>query len=117
MPSCTIVTNPTFLPKRSIISSITQASVPTVTTSADHQLTTNQLVRFFIPRLFGMTQLNNLIGTITVTGNTTFTVDIDTSAFDSFVVLGVPDDVQCAQVVPIAEVNSTLSAATNNVLG
>jgi hypothetical protein len=117
MPSCTIVSNPTYLPKRSIIASITQAEFPTVTTTADHQLTTNQYVRFFIPENHGMQQIHNQVAIIAITSPTTFLIDINTTTFDALVVPLPGDDTQCSQVVPIAENASTLEGSERNVLG
>jgi hypothetical protein len=66
-----------------------------------------------------MQQANQLTGTIVVTGATTFAIDIDTTLFDAFAipVSPAPRVNTCAQVVPVGEDNSILSAALQNVLG
>lgn len=78
--------NPTYQPAMRIIASITNASPAVVTTTFDHDYITGDIVRLYIPRGFGMLQADRLKGTVTVTGDTTFTIDIDTTDFDSLVV-------------------------------
>lgn len=108
------VASPTFQPAMRIVTAITKANPAAVTTSFDHDYITGEIVRFYIPDTFGMRQMNGLSGTITVTASDTFTVDIDTTYFDTFAVPS--SNVQYAQVLPIGEVNSQLTAATDNVL-
>ena len=111
--------NPTYQPAMRLITSITQGYPSLVTTSFDHNYQTGDIVRLFIPFGFGMVQADNLVGTITVTGPTTFAIDIDTYNFDPFVPVPGPTVFPIAQpqVVPIGEINSKLSQATRNVLG
>lgn len=111
------VARPTFQPAMRIISSITNAYPAVVTTSFAHQYATGMIVRLNIPEGFGMQQANQLYSPITVTGSTTFTMDIDTSSFDPYVISATyPFSYQSGQVTPMAEVNSTLANATRNVL-
>lgn len=104
--------------------SITQDFNALVTTTFDginpgnHQYSTGLIVRLYVPNGFGMVQANQLYGPITVVNDTQFTITIDTTTFDAFVIpsyqpgaFGTP-----AQVVPIGEVNEILSEATQNVL-
>lgn len=114
---------PVYQPAMRVIAAITQntfsPTVPTlVTTTLNHQYQVGTIVRFDIPLLFGMQQLNQQIGTIlSVPTPTTFTTDVDTSKMDPFVTpTAFPPQYQDAQVVPIGEVNSILTAATQNVL-
>jgi hypothetical protein len=65
------------------------------------------------PTLFGMTQVNNQIYLINVLSPNTFSLNSDTSNFDSFIALTVP---QAPQVIPVAEVATTLLAAEKNTL-
>ena len=106
------------------ILSITQAHEALVTTTFDgttpgnHQYATGLIVRLIIPDGFGMVQANQLYGPITVVNDTQFTIPIDTTQMDPFVV---PDEypgdyLTPAQVVPIGEVNSILTMATQNTL-
>jgi len=106
------------------ILSITQEENALVTTTFDginpgnHQYSTGLIARLYVPDGFGMTQVNELSGTITKVNDTQFTIDIDTTNFDAFVVpdyqpgaFGTP-----AQVVPVGQINSILTQATQNVL-
>ena len=111
------IASPTYQPAMRIISAFTNANPASITTSFDHDYITGTIVRIIIPPGHGMLQANNLVGTITVTGTTTFTIDIDTKDFDTFVIPGgFPNSYQHPQVVPIGEINSILTAATMNVL-
>lgn len=106
------------------ILSITQDLNALVTTTLDginpgnHQYSTGLIARIYVPNGFGMVQVNQLEGVITVVNDTQFTITIDTTTFDAFVVpayqpgaFGTP-----AQVVPVGEVNDLLTQATQNVL-
>ncbi len=111
---------PVFQRSMRIISAITNAFPAQVTTTFAHQFITGQIVRLIIPLMCGMQQANQQYGTISVTGTTTFNIDIDTTYYDTF---SVPATVPpgstgftCPQVVPFGEVSSILTAATQNVL-
>lgn len=78
--------NPTYQPSLRIISDITQASPAVITTTFNHDYLTGEIVRLRIPQGWGMGQADGQKGTITVTGDDTFEIDIDTTNFDSFVV-------------------------------
>jgi hypothetical protein len=107
------------------ILSISQSEIVLITTTLDginpgaHQYSTGLIVRLYVPLGFGMLQANKLLGPITVINSTQFTMPIDTTTFDAFVVPafvpgwrgGTP-----AQVVPVGQVNDLLTMATENVL-
>lgn len=112
--SCYAEQNPTYLPAMRLISSITQAFPAVVTTSFAHNYVSGEIVRFLIPPSHGMVQLNKRQAEIEVTGATTFTIPIDTTTFDAYVIP--VNSTQCGQVVPFAENNSILTAATHNIL-
>jgi len=117
MSSCYSNSSPTFQPAMWIISAITNDNPAQVTTTADHGYVSGEIVRLVIPSNFGMIQANQLYGEITVTGNTTFTIDIDTTNFDAFAAPSpTPDAYTCAQVIPMGEISSTLAGVTKNVL-
>ena len=105
---------PTYQPSMRIISAITNANPTQVTTTFAHQYITGTIVRLDIPIGYGMQQANQLTGEITVTGTTTFLININTTYFDAFVVPAL--QIQFAQVVPIAEDSAILTAAVQNVL-
>ena len=108
---------PVYQPAMRIITNITNGFPATVTTSFAHQYITGTIVRLDVPREFGMTQVNQKFGPITVTSDTTFTIPIDTTYFDSFSIsMTFPFSYQSAQSVPIGEVNELLRAAVQNVL-
>lgn len=108
------LTSPLYIPALRVISAITQATTASVTTSFAHGYISGTIVRLIIPITFGMVQANQLFGPITVTGNTTFTLPINTSGFDAFAIpMGNKQEAQC---VPFAEINSILTAAMRNAL-
>jgi hypothetical protein len=108
---------PVFQRAMRIISDITNASPAIVTTTFNHQYETGMIVRLWIPDGYGMVQANRLYGSIIVTGDTTFTIDIDTTNFEAYTTPSTyPQNRQYAQVVPIGEVTSLLTSATKNAL-
>jgi len=108
---------PTFQPAMRIISEITNANPASVTTTFNHQFITGTIVRLNVPTGFGMVQANQLYGPIIVTGDTTFTIDIDTTHLDAFLApVTFPQNKQRSTVTPIGEISSILRAATRNVL-
>lgn len=111
MPPFT-VEDPTFQPAVRYISAITNSNPAVITTTFDHDYQTGLIVRIVLPDEAGMPQINKKIGTITVTADDEFTINIDTTHFDVFT-LPVLD---YAQVVPIGEDNAILYQATRNVL-
>lgn len=76
--------DPQFL----FVTAITQASAAVVTVSVDptQYYVVGQKVHFSVPSSFGMTQMNQLTGTITALSATNYTIttDIDSSAFTAF---------------------------------
>jgi len=108
---------PTFQPAMRIISAVTKANPASVTTTFNHQYLTGAIVRLNIPTGFGMVQANQLYAPIIVTGNTTFTIDINTTQFDVFAAAtSYPHNRQSASVTPVGEISSMLSSAVQNVL-
>ena len=76
-----------FTPSNRNIADVSVAASAIVTTLVDHGYAVGQRVKFSVPALYGMTQLDGLTGNITaVTAGppNTFTVDIDSSAFTAF---------------------------------
>lgn len=105
-----VTVGPLYYPQRIVITNITQANPMVISTSQNHGLTVGQKVRILVPSVWGMTNANNLIGTITAVTNATgggtpasITIGgIDSSAFNAFV-FAPPSRVPFtfAQVVPI----------------
>jgi hypothetical protein len=84
--------NPIYYPRARYISSITQAAQAVVQLTVTHGYKVGQVVRFIVPSVagsavsYGMTEMNNLQGTILAIDlvNNTITVDIDSSGFTAF---------------------------------
>ncbi len=86
----------------------------------DHGYTVGQEVRFSTDDLNGMTEINGLSGTVTAVGSTsTFTVNIDSSAFTTFTfpVTANPGAYTPAQVVPFGEDTAQALSSSTNILG
>jgi len=79
------IENPVFQRAMRVISSITNDYPAVVTTTFAHQYLDGLVVRLIIPKGYGMTQANQLYAPIIVTGDTTFTIDIDARYFDKFI--------------------------------
>ena len=106
--------NPIYYPRARYISTITQAAQAVVQLTVTHGYKVGQAVRFIVPSIggsaatYGMTEINNLQGTILAIDlvNNTITVDIDSSGFTAF---AQPTSAQAsvgytpAQVVPIGQ--------------
>lgn len=117
-PRCYADPDPIYQPAMRLIAAITTENPAEVTTTFAHQYETGLVVRLDIPQACGMPQANGQTGAITVTADTTFLIDIDSTNYQPFVI---PDDPPpyvniCAQVVPVGEVNEQLDQATRNVL-
>lgn len=85
--STLVVAKPIFQRAMRVISSITNANPAVITTTTNHQYVSGMIMRLNIPKGFGMQQANQLYAPITVTGNTTFSIDIDTTQMDKFLSL------------------------------
>lgn len=110
--------NPIFQFAMRIISDISQADPVEITTSFAHQYQNGLIVRLDIPTRYGMDELNQVYGPITVTGDDTFTMDIDTTFMAPFVIppLNPQHNFTDAQVVPIGNISSSIYLSTRNVL-
>jgi hypothetical protein len=133
MSTCYVNPNAYFYPVARLILSVTQSNPAIVTTTnntqvtggvliavaANHGYQSGLVVRMDIPFACGMQQLNGFNGEITVMSPTTFTIAVDTSNYDPFVIPLAPTPPwaqTCAQVVPFAEDNSMLTSAVQNIL-
>ena len=104
---------PIWQPNYSIISSITNANPGVVTTVSPHDYYSGLIVQFFYGPKFGMQQLIGNIYTITVLSPTTFSINQNTSLFDTFTI---GTNKQSPQVVPVGEIASTLKNLERNLL-
>lgn len=100
-----------FYPRRRFVTKITQATNANVSTSVQHSFTPGQELRFLIPAVSGMIELNSTPANnyrsatvVSVVDAYNFTIDIDTTAFAAFTW---PTDAQTPcdfpLVVPIGE--------------
>mgnify|MGYP001617385842 CR=1 FL=1 len=116
-----------YLPKRTLISDITNAVQATVTVSSVEGLSIGQFVRFVLPMLFGMQQLNGSTGKILSVDTVLLqlVVGIDTTGMDPFIFYVGPLDYTPAQLIPFADgldpsvpwqTSATLSGSTRNIL-
>ena len=81
----------TYFPFVCDLESVTQEMDALITTTEDHGFVVGNEVQFQIPPQWGMRQLNGLKGLVlTIPADDQFTVDIDTSTFDAFVVPSPP---------------------------
>lgn len=115
--STTIPTPEFFTPWQNVIESATQANPAVITTVRDHGYSNGLIVRFFVPKQCGMSQLHNQVFPITVINATSFSVPVDSRAFDPFITIN-PAIIETyrylAQVLPSAEVGPGLTQATSN---
>lgn len=118
---------PTYKPAMRIITNITNSNPAIITTSFDNSYITGTIVRITVPFVdgyypWGMQEINNQIGTITVISPTEFSISLDSTNYQPFVTPVVPSDgstrftTQLPQVVPVGENNDILTAAVVNVL-
>jgi hypothetical protein len=116
--------DPLYYPRRRFISKITQATNAQVSTTVAHQYVPGQAVRFNIPAVSGMTQLNPtsannyLYATVlTVVDSYNFTINVNTSAFTAFTwptIAQMP--ASFPEVTPLGEDTATaLLSATSQV--
>lgn len=77
-------------PTNNFVINVSQAAQAVVTFSVAHNYQVGQTVRFTIPNLFGMTELDGRSATIVAinTTNNTITIDLNTIGFSPFVWLG-----------------------------
>jgi hypothetical protein len=124
MPIYIPIEFPVFKPAARNILTITNAGNAEVTTTfngvdpGEHGYNTGLIVRLYIPIGFGMEQGNLLFAPIEVISDTAFTIDIDTSLMDPFVIPDIyPGHFATpASCVPVGEKDSVLLNATRNVL-
>jgi len=96
-----------FYPKWRYISKITAANPAVITTTVDHGYVAGQLIRLRVPSEFGMTQMDNLVGTVVSVTDSTITTDINSSAFTAFAwPLTAAGAFTPAQVIPFGESSS-----------
>ena len=116
MPLIPAIQYPQFQPAMRIITAITNGLPAIVTTSFNHNYLTGLIVCLYIPEDYGMQQANQLFAPITVINQTTFSIDIDTTNFDAFIVPVPALIFTLAQAVPMAQISSELYQAVRDVV-
>lgn len=119
MPYYGALTDPIFKPAVRDIAAISNSNPMVVTTTFANSYLTGLIVRLVVPPAFGMIQADGIQGDITVTGTTTFTMNVDSTHFDPFVVfMELPDQplITPAQVTPVGEVAAILTQSFVNIL-
>ena len=70
------------------------------TTTEANTYIVGQAVRLFIPHVYGMYQANNLVGTIMSINSNQFTLNLNSTQFDAFVIPSSIKDEQPATISP-----------------
>ncbi len=123
-PRFDAVVSPMFQRAMRPILSITQTNPIVVTTTfdgttpGDNQYQTGLIARLVVPPVYGMVQANNILAPIAVIDTSSFSMDINGTYFDPFVIpaLNPMNTGFVAQVIPVGEINEILTEATQNVL-
>lgn len=126
MQNYSAVSFPAFQRALRNILSISQANPAVIVTTfdginpGDHQYSSGLIVRVLVPAGFGMQIPSGINDTyeITVLSSSSFSIPLNTTNFDAFVIPAVnPGHFYTpAQVVPVGENNDLLSQSTQNVL-
>lgn len=97
----TFITYPqiTYTPEPASITAITNAQIAEVTTEENHGFEDGMVVQLFVTPEYGM-EINKQQAKILVTGDDTFTIDIDTLQMTAFSVPEAPQALP-AQAVPV----------------
>lgn len=108
---------PSYIPLQVEISNITRAVFASVTTTSEHYYVVGQLVRFHVPKPYGMTELDEMLAyVIEVPSTTSFTVVTDTRNFTAFISSPTYPGNMAAQVVPVGDANNTSRTTNSNGL-
>lgn len=111
--------DPLFYPRNRYVTNVTKASNGVVSTSIPHQYVAGQSIRFNIPTVSGMIQLNSTgqnnyrtATVVTVIDSYSFTIDIDTTSFTTFTWPTIAQQPSSfPEVTPVGE-NSALALAS-----
>jgi hypothetical protein len=85
------------------IASITNTNPMIITTSFPHHYVPGMKATFLIPTMFGMQQLNRLIGQVIAVTSTVLTINIDSTRFSAFAYpLHLPSAYTPPSVIPLS---------------
>ena len=108
------------IPSSLVITAITKSAPMIITVSIGNSTTeantyiVGMAVRLFVPVTYKMIQANNLIGTIIAINGSNFTLNLDSSKFDSFVI-PTGNTEQPASLAPFGSRNLEYNNSTDNV--
>lgn len=100
-----------FTPSSHTIASITNANPAVVTTDEDHGYEDGLFVRFFFPLDVGMNILDGQVVEVTKIDDTSFSIGVNTTNFDSFAVSGTS---QLPQVIPVGSFQDSVIQPEDN---
>ena len=108
-----------FTPSSLVITAITQTIQGVITCVVNSQTEANiyipgMLVRLFVPSSYGMIQANNVTCRIVSVSGLNFTVNLNTSLFDAFVIPSA--GIQPASMAPAGSQNLDFNNVTANVI-
>jgi len=108
--------DPRFQPAMRQILTISKSNPVIIQTTIDHDYESDIIVRILVPDSFGMSQINDKIGKISVLSDDTFSMDIDTTNYDSFLApIEPPYNYSTALVIPIGNITSKTNLGLRNV--
>lgn len=117
MPNANTYLPPTVVtPGMLLITNITQTNpmVVTITDSDKNTYIVGQVVHLNVPRTYGMSQADQLLGQITKIDGTNFSLNIDATQFDQFVIPASGKE-QPASLAPAGSKNLQFDNSTNQV--
>jgi len=108
--------DPVFQPAMRLINSITNANPCVVECTFDHDYVTGLILRLYIPKNYGMYQADKFVGEITVLSPTTFSMNLNTTNYDSFSAPTSPPYYhETAMCVPVGNIQDVYNVAVRNV--
>lgn len=110
-----------IIPSSLLVTNITTSSPMVIsvaignTTTEANTYIVGMAVKLFVPVSYGMYQANNLVGTITDISGLNFTLNLDSSQFDAFVIPP-PTGETPASIAPFGSRNLTYDNQTANTV-
>lgn len=93
-----------YIPSRFQIANITRGTTTTITTTLNHDYVIGQQVRNWVPIPYGCRQINGIPAyVLSIPTTTSVQISIDSSKFDAFLALSLP---QIPQIVAIGDINT-----------
>ncbi len=101
-----------FQPRRRELSAVTNAKEAVVTTTEDHGYEVGQILRFFVPSDYGKSVEYLQATIVAIPADDKITVDLDTSALESYVTPSTPPSFTEAHCVPITGTTDNATSIT-----